>query len=252
MASGLLPEGEDRGDRVEDVGEAARLRAVSEHGQVVLGEGLADEVRDDHAVGAGLPWAHRVEEPHHDHLGVLLARVAVGDHLAEDLGRRIRPAALLGAPEEAIRLLGEGAHAVLAVDLRSGGVEEADAVSGGRLGDDVAAAHVLEERFERALADQLHPDRGGEMKAPIDLPHQPVDLRRVVGRALDKRGAAIEQVLDVSQVPGREIVQDHDLVAALHERVGEVAPNESCAPGDQIANDFPPRNRLSVTPKSPA
>ena len=53
-------------DHVADVSERARLPAVAVDGDRLACERLLHEVRDHHAVPAGLPRAHRVEQPHDD------------------------------------------------------------------------------------------------------------------------------------------------------------------------------------------
>jgi hypothetical protein len=85
-------DGDDRLDRVIDVGEAARLGAVAVDRQVVALQGLRDEAGQDHAVGAELSRPDRVEEPDDDCARILLARVAEGEHLAERLRGGVPPA----------------------------------------------------------------------------------------------------------------------------------------------------------------
>ena len=57
--AGFVDQGYHGAHDIADVGEAARLRAVAEHGDRLAGEGLPHEGRDHHPILPGLPRARR-------------------------------------------------------------------------------------------------------------------------------------------------------------------------------------------------
>ena len=72
-------------------------------------------------------------------------------------------------------------------------------------------------------------DHGVDRAVPDDLAHQ-----RLVGDlALHQRGLLAHE----RAVAGRKIVEDHDRLAAVEQRVGHVAADIAGAAGDQNAHD---------------
>ncbi len=82
-------------------------------------------------------------------------------------------------------------------------------MAGRRVGDDVGAADVAQQRLERVLDDQLDADGGGEVEAGVGPLDQLVDQLGVQHRPLDEhRLAGVQQVVDVLPAPGAEVVED--------------------------------------------
>ena len=207
--------------------EAARLRAIAEHGQGLAGQRLASKPREHHPVGCGLAGADGVEKPGDDHLGAQLAVVPVGEHLAEGLGVRIVPARLRRGAEEAVGLLVKRTVAVLSVDLGGRGEEERHSLARRGPQHGVASTDVSQQRLERPLADELHPDGGGEVKTAIDPPHELAHQSLLGGRSLDQSGSAgLEQVGDVLAPACAQVIEDDHLVAARDECVCEMRADE--------------------------
>src|SRR4051794_9885245 len=178
-----LNEREQRAHGVVHVHEAAALRPVAVDREVVAGQRLLDEARQDHSVLARLARPDGVEEPDDNVLGAVVLVVAEREDLAEGLRGRVAPARRGGGTENALGLLMQRAAAVLAVDLRRRGVEQLLAKIGCSAGDDVAAPDVAERRLERPVDNQLDTDRSGHVQAYFDALHELADERLVGHRA---------------------------------------------------------------------
>ena len=203
------------------VREAARLPAVAVDGEVLVGERLADEARHDHSVDARLPRADRVEEAGDDGVGVALTVVAEGDRLSESLRGRVGPAGDRGRAQDPVGVLGEAIGVVLAVDLRGRGEEQPAIEPVGRLRDQLRCTDAAAQCFDRTFDDQLHADRGGEVKAGVGLLHALVDESFIAHRPLDELGlAGGESRLDVGDVAGAEVVDNQHTVAPGDQGIG--------------------------------
>ena len=126
-------------------------------------------------------------------------------------------------------------------DLRGRGEDEAHVVARRRAEHDVAAADVAKQGLERAVADQLHADRGGEVKATVRFAHQRIDELRIRGRALDQlSGAGVDEVSDVLAAAGAEVVEQHDILPGGHQGVRQMRADEACSPRDQVFHAVSP------------
>jgi hypothetical protein len=133
-------------------------------------------------------------------------------------------------------VLGEGFAAVLAVDLRGRGEEQAPAEPIGALGDDLGAAHAAAQRFDRAFDDQLDADGRGEMEAGVGPLHALVHQLRVADGPFDHlRLAGGHRVDHILEAAGAEVIEDEDAVAARDEGVGQVRTDEARPAGDQVS-----------------
>ena len=77
---------DDAVDEIGDVGEAARLRAVAEHGDVLVAERLRHERRDGAAVVQAHPRTVGVEDPHDLRVQPVVAVVGHRHRFGEALG----------------------------------------------------------------------------------------------------------------------------------------------------------------------
>ncbi len=74
------------------------------------------------------------------------------------------------------------------------------------------------------------------MKAGVREKHQLIDEPNIKYRALDQLcAAAVDQMLDVLQAPGAQIVEDHHLVPARDQRLREMGAHEAGPPGYQVS-----------------
>ena len=93
---------------------------------------------------------------------------------------------------------------------------------------------------EALLDDQLDADGGGEMEDDIAAIDQLREQRLVldgVDEVLESR--APFQVRNVIDRPGREVVEDEDLVPELEQPFGEVRPDEAGAAGNERSHVTP-------------
>src|SRR6266404_842590 len=75
-------------DAIAYVGKVASLASVSENADWLAFQGGLNEVRQHHAVAAGLPWSNYVEEPGHDHRQAMRRGVGEGKELVQFLRSR--------------------------------------------------------------------------------------------------------------------------------------------------------------------
>ena len=163
-----------------DVAEAARLRAVAVHGDRLARQRLPHEVRDHHAVAAGLARPHGVEEAHDDR-----PAASVSFQYASARNSSI---ALLQAYAQ--RCFGVGPSTRSASSLE-GHVGALAVHLGGRRDDDqllllvrvlehdLGAVHVGLDRVDRLLDDQLHADGRGEVEHDVAVVDQLGEQRLV-------------------------------------------------------------------------
>ena len=108
-------------------------------------------------------------------------------------------------------------------------------VARGRAEHVVDPADVGQQRLERAVDHELDADRGGQVQDHVGLADQVVDQAGVGRAALDERRPAIgQEMVDVAQAPGAEVVQQEHVVPQCGERVAEVRADEAGAAGDEV------------------
>ena len=151
---------------VADVGEATGLLAVAEDGQRLAAQRLADQVRHDHAVPAGLPGPTVLNSRTIDPAD-RLAPVGVGERLVDALRRGVGPPRLQRRAEDAVRLLGQAVRGVLAVDLAGRGQQQARRRRRESLEDDLGAVDVGAQALQRVIDDQVDADGGREVEYPV-------------------------------------------------------------------------------------
>ena len=145
-----------------------------------------------------------------------------------------------GEPEEAVRVLAERTVAVLAVDLRGGGEEQAPAVARRRMGDDVGAADVAKQRLERVVDDQLDADGGGEMEAGVG----PLD--QLIDESASSTDPSTNTAWPVSSrwtmFSRRPVLRSSRMTTSLPARdqgVGQMRADEASTSRDQIIHPSP-------------
>ena len=134
-----------------------------------------------------------------------------------------------------VGVLAERHGGALAVDLGRRGDDDELLLLVRVLEHDLGAVHVGLDRAHRRFDDQLHADGGREVEddvAAIDELGQQRLVRDRVDRCSRNPGAALE-VRDVVDRPGRQVVEDEHLVAAVEQRVGQVRSDEAGAAGEQ-------------------
>jgi hypothetical protein len=89
------------------------------------------------------------------------------------------------------------------------------------------------DRVDRLLHDQLHADRGGQMKHHVAAIDELGEQRLVVHRVDEVLEACPPlEMRDVVDGPGRQVVEDEDLMAVLEQRLGQMRSDEARAAGD--------------------
>ena len=218
----------ERLDEVVAVLEGARLETVAEECDILVGEGLHDEVGDHAPVLRVHVGPVGVEDAHHAHVHAVLAAV-VG---AEGLGAAL---ALVVAGSDADRVdvapvgLQLRVHERVAVHLARGGVEHACL----RLEGEVEHVHHAEHGALRGLHGVLLVVDGrggaGEVVDLVELP--PEGLGHVVQ---DERELGIaEEVVDVGLRAGEEVVERRHLVAVRQQAAAEVRAEEAGGAGHE-------------------
>ena len=166
------------GDRVGDVAERARRRAVGEHHDVAAGEDVAGEVGDHAAVGDLQARAVVVERPRHGHRQAVLPGEVDAERLAVALG-------LVVAGPRA----GAGDVAAVVFGRRD--------VAGSRVAVDLAAGEEQEAPHGRPALPALRAGVVEQVAQAVDVGvHRPDRVAAVVGRRGDRRG--VDDVLEVA------------------------------------------------------
>ena len=179
---------------VVDVAEAARLRAVAEHGERLARERLADERRDRAPVVRPHPRAVRVEDPDDARVDALLAVVRHRQRLGVAL-RLVVDAARADRVDVAPVGLGLRMHLRVAVDLARRREQEAGALPLREAERVVRSVRADLERLERQaqIVDRARPgSRGGRRSRPA---RRSRDAR--VEIVVDERERVAAEVLDV-------------------------------------------------------
>ena len=220
--------------RIVHVGEAAALAAVAEDRDVGAGQRLGHEIGDDHAVTAGLPRSHGVEQAGNHGGNLALFPVSDGQELVDGLGAGIAPAALVRRSPHHVVVFAEGNLLRLAVHLGGRGDQHALALGLSQLQHDLGAANVGLDGAHRAVHDQAHAHGRRQV---IDDVAQVDQFRHQmrVGDAVDvigELGMDLE-VLNVGDGAGGEIVDDVDLVAQIEVPLGKVRADKAGSPGNE-------------------
>ena len=183
-------------------------------------EGALHEIGQHHAVAAGLPRSHGVEEAHHDDRLLFLLPIGERQKFVERLGSRVAPAALRRGAEDQVGIFVERHLGVLPVDFGSGGQQNKLLFLPSGFEDQLRAVDIGLNRADGALHDELHADGGSEMNDDvgiIDEFRKEVPIFDAVKVILQVFGTL--QVPDVLHASGGEIVQQHDLVALFRAAV---------------------------------
>ena len=194
-----------------------------------------DEPRDDHAVLAALARPDGVEEADDHAVEPALGVVGEREELVHRLRVGIGPAPLRGRPVDAPRgLLERKLFAMVAVDLRGRGDEDALAELGAVLEHDLRPLQVRDERVHRLLDDQPHADGGRQVVDDVALVDELVDDRRREHRIDDEVEALVPaKVLDIRERAGGEVVEGVDLDVGLEQQIAQMGADEAGAAGDQ-------------------
>ena len=137
-------------------------------------------------------------------------------------------------PEHEIGIFTERHIVALAVDLGGRGEHDELLFLVGVLQHHLGAVHVGLDGVDRLFDDQLDADGGGEMKdhvAAIDELGEQTLVVDGVDEVLEP-GTSLE-MRDVVERPGRQVVEDQDLVALREQGVGEVGADEPGSAGNQ-------------------
>ena len=113
-----------------------------------------------------------------------------------------------------------------------------DATYGVR-GDALVGESLLVREFSLALSafERLERARAVEVQHDVDTADGVIDECLVEDRAEDEFEVGVADVVaDVVVAAGREVIEDHDLVAPCQQGVDEVGPHEASSPGDEHAH----------------
>src|SRR5215469_4506382 len=144
-------------DSITDIAEAPRLLAVPEHIEWLISQCRLDEIRQNHAVAAGLPWAYRVKESHHDNRLLLLLPIGNRQKFVECFRSCITPPALCRGTKNQIGILVERYLRVLPIDFGCGGKDNEFPFLRGSLENELCAVDVGFNRgrgFRRSVSRQ--------------------------------------------------------------------------------------------------
>ena len=237
-------------NQVVAVLEAAGLGAVPEDGDVLVAEGLHDEVGDHAAVLRMHVRTIRVEDAHHAHVHVVFPDVVRGKRLRDAL-------ALVVAAADADRVhiapvaFDLRMHRGIAIDFGGRGMQQLGAM---RLGEFEHVEDAHDARLCREDRPCLVVDRRGRAGEGVDL----VELH--VRNAVDLHPGAVgvdDVILDEGEVQASvqvgdvrlrsriEIVEGIDAIALLQQASTKMRAQEPCPARDQCSFhlDFIPSSR---------
>lgn len=102
------------------------------------------------------------------------------------------------------------------------------------LKNDLASLDVGHERTQRIFDDELHPDRGSEMKHPIGALDKLVHEKFIQDIADDNVETGIFfKVGDIFKPAGREVIEKSHLVTLFEQGFGEMTSDETGSSGDE-------------------
>src|SRR5262245_24195140 len=101
--------------------EAAALLSIAINRNLLTGQRLPDEIRNDHSVTSGLAWADGVEEARDHCRNLFLFPVGDGQEFVNRLRAGVTPPALVSRPHHQIVVLAERNSLAFTVNFRSRG-----------------------------------------------------------------------------------------------------------------------------------
>ena len=236
---------DDAVDEIGNVGEAARLSAVAEHGDVFVPQRLTDEGRHGAAVVEPHARAVGVEDSHDLRVDPVVPVIGHRHRFGKPLGLVVyaaRPYRIDVAPVRLPLRMFER----VAVDLRGRGDDEARSLGFGESERLVRAQGADLERLNRQLQIVDRTCRAGPVEHVV---HRSVEIEILGHVHLDERELAIGQVGDVRDVASNEIVDADDGVAAIEKRFGEVRADEAGHPGNDDTCAVGHEETLQRTPR---
>ena len=226
-----LEQAEHAGDEVVDVEEAPGLGPVAVHGEGLAPQRLAHEGGHHHPVAAALAGPDGVEGPHDHRLEPVIAGVDVGHELVDGLGLGVGPAADQRRAVDAVGVLAETVGGVLAVDLarrgRPGRGRRGRGRRRGRARCRAGSSAATPAAGSTMLCTPTAAARWTTRSWPATRRSTSV---LVEDRALHEAQLRALQVGDVLAAPGREVVEQRDVVAVGHQAVGHGRPDEPAPP----------------------
>src|SRR5271156_6523357 len=196
-------------------------------------ERIFDEIREDHAVAAGLAWADGVEETDDDDRYLFLLPIGEGEKFVEGFGGGVAPSAFGGGAEDEVGVFVERDVGIFAVDFGCGSDEDALAFFAGGFENHLGAVDVRFDGADGAFDDELDAHGGGEMDDDVGVVHELGDqlaIFDVVEVIFHLAGSF--QVADVVHASGGEIVEQDDAIAAGEETFRQMRTDETSAAGD--------------------
>ncbi len=214
-----VEQGEEPADLVVDVGERPGLAAVAVDRQRLAAQRLHDQVRHRPPVVGTHPRPEGVEDPHDAHVEVVVAVVRRGHRLGVALGLVVDAARADRVDVAPVRL-GLRVHERVAVHLGGRGEEEGRPLG---LGQPEPVVRAEAADLQDLDGDALEVDRRGgtgEVHDHVDGAGHPQVRADVV---LDEgEPAPTEQLLDVGDRAGDEVVDRDDVVTAVEQRPAQV------------------------------
>ena len=102
------------------------------------------------------------------------------------------------------------------------------------LHDDLAAPHIRREAPQGLLNDQPHANGCGQMDDRFALVHEFIHDGFIGDGPLhEPEVRVVARRVEITEMPGRQVVDDGDLLAISQERVDKVGTNETCSSGYQ-------------------
>ena len=160
---------DERFDGVADVAEAARLLAVAVNADGSVVDGGLHEIRQDHAVAAGLPRTDGVEQAHDDDGKLLFFPVREREKFVQSLGSGVAPAAFGGGPENEVGVFVKRHVGIFAVDFGCRSGKDEFALLAGGFEDPLRAVDVGLDGANRTFDDEFDADGGREVDHDVGI-----------------------------------------------------------------------------------
>jgi hypothetical protein len=220
-------------DGVPDVAETTRLLAIPVDLDGGMVESGLHEIREYHAVPAGLARTDGIKQTGHDHRKLFLLPVGEREKLIEGFRSGVAPASLGSGAKDQIRVFVEGDIGVLAVDLGGGSGENEFAFLAGGFQDHLCAVDVGLDGLDRAFDDELDANRGGEVHNDIGVVYELGEQLAI----FDSVEVILEviagfQMTNIIDAAGREIVEKDDALAAIEKPLGKMGSDKTSTAGD--------------------
>src|SRR5882724_5560045 len=219
--------------RVPYIAETTGLFSIAVNGDGRVVQRLTDEIRKDHAVAASLARADSVEETDDDDGNLLFFPVREGEKFVECFGGGVTPAAFGGGAEDEIGFLAKRNLGAFSVDLGGGGGENEFTFSCGGFENVLRAVHVGFDGAHGAFDDQANANGGGEMDDNVSAVDEFGDELAVFnGVEMIFHPVGRLEMADVFHAAGGEIVEQHDVIAAIQEPLSEMRADKAGTSGD--------------------